>query len=318
MIFDDIFLQIKNSNSVAIFTHVRADGDCLGSGLAMYYSIKKLGKTVDLYNAEVIPKNFNFLIKDIVKHTISEKYDLYISVDSPNPKLLGSFGYLFEDGDNNTINIDHHISNTKYAKINYVDSKASSACEVVYDLLTQTKQKLDDNIAEAILCGIATDTGCFKYSSTTGKTHQIASVLYDFNIDFNKMFYYLFRIQTKKQILLTQKILNKVRYFCNDKVVISGLNKKDILDVQATENDMPRMVDSLVGIEGVQVAITYKQDTDGGFKVSFRSRGLVDVNELAQCFGGGGHVMASGCKIYQKEEQVVKLLVSKAGKFLVE
>ena len=315
--FEEIYNEIKNSKSVAIFTHVKADGDCLGSGLALYYAIEKLGIKADIFNAEPIAKNFSFLTKNIIKNKIESKYDLYIAVDSASPKMLGAFSYIFEDKGNKTINIDHHTSNTLYGKLFYV-KQASSACEIIYEYLKETKQQLSDSMAEALLSGICTDTGCFKYPSTTSKTHEIASELYSYNIDFDRMMFYLFRAMTKKQVKLTNVILNKIQYYCNDKVVISGLNKKEILDIQATEDDMPRMVDSLVGIEGVEVAITYRQDYDGGFKVSFRSAGKVDVNALASCFGGGGHTMASGCKIYKKEDEVIKLLVEKAGKFVIE
>lgn len=313
--FEEIYEAVKNSKSVAIFTHIKADGDCIGSGLALYYSIKKLGIKVDVFNAEHIPSNFNFLVKDIIKNQITEKYDLYIAVDSATPKRLGDFAYIFEDKSNNTINIDHHISNTKYGKLLYV-KQSSSACEVIFEYFKATNQQIDNDIAEALLSGISTDTGCFKYNSTTSRTHEIASELYKYDIDFDRLMYYLFKQKTKKHISLMQVILDKIQYFYNDKLVISGLNKKEIAQVGATEDDMPRMVDMLVGIEGVEVAITYRQDTDGGYQVSMRSSGKVDVNAFAECFGGGGHILASGCKLYLKEEQVVKILVEKAGNFI--
>ena len=317
MIFDDILDKIKQSKKIAIFTHIKADGDCLGAGMALYYSIKNLNKCVDIFNAEHVHTNYNFLTKNKIKSKLNGEYDLFIAVDSATPKRLGDFGVDFSKH-KNTINIDHHISNINYAMINFVNAKASSASEIIYEYLYSTKQTIDDNIAEALLSGISADTGCFKYSSTTSRTHEIASQLLKYNVDTDKIYYYLFNIQSKKEVSITSFMLQKLKYFCNDKVVITGITNKELETFNATEDDIPRIVESLSGIQGVEVAITYKQDTDNGFNVSFRSAGKVDVNIIAEGFGGGGHVMASGCKIYAKEQTVVKRLVERAGKFIIE
>lgn len=315
-----MFQQIKNkildSQSIAIFTHIRADGDCLGAGMALYYLCKNLKKEVSVFNADIIHNNFDFLTKGIIKKQLDKDYDLFIAVDCAALNRLGSFESAFK-AKKNTINIDHHISNENYAMINYVESSASSACEVLFDFFEQTNTPLTNEIAHTLLCGVSSDTGCFKHSNTTPKTHKIASKLLEYKFDIEKMYYYLFRIKSKAEINLIVLIYQNLQYFHNGQIVISGIDKRDVKRVNASFKDDPHLVEELIGIEGVKIAITYKQDLDNGYNISFRSAGDVNVCNLAKVFGGGGHEKAAGCKIYAPKNKMIEMLANEAGKFIL-
>lgn len=315
MIFDEIYSKIKQASRIAVFTHIRADGDCLGAGIAMYYVCKNLGKDVNVVNADYIHENFKFLTKDIVKEQLIGTYDLFISVDCSTTNMLGALSNEYIKH-KNTINLDHHISNSEYAKLNYVDDKASSACEVLYDFFEYINVTIDKNIAEALLCGISTDTGCFMHPNTTSKTHLIASKLMQFDLNIDEMYFNLFKSKTATEISLTAKALEKIEFFHKGKLAITGLDNKEIKEAKATEDDIPKVVDVLGGIRGVQIAVTYRQDVDNGYKISFRSRGDIDVNLFAQIFGGGGHKNASGCKIYLPKNELIKLIEEKSRGFI--
>ena len=315
MVFDTILNKIKEAKSIAIFTHIKADGDCLGAGFALYHFCKNLNKEVSVFNGDKIHSNYRFITADKVKSQLDKDYDLFIAVDSAVLKKLGCFEVAFSKH-KNTINIDHHIANTSYANINFINPNACSACEVLYDFFTETKQQLDDKIAQALLCGLSSDTGCFRHSNTTHRAHFIASELLKYNVNLEEMNYYLFRIKTKAEINLIIKIYQNLKYFSNGRVVISGFDKRDLDEVGASFEDDPHLSEELSGIEGVQIAITYRQDVDNGYYVSFRSSGDIDVNLLAKTFGGGGHKHASGCKLYDTKSNIIKKLAKEAGKFV--
>lgn len=312
----EIIDLIKDSNSIAIFTHIKPDGDCLGSGMALYYFCKNLGKIVDVYNADNIHSNYNFLVENKINKEIKAKYDLFIAVDTPSLSRLGDFENEFVKHEN-TLNIDHHISNEKYAKYNYV-KESSSCCEVLYDIFDSNKINLDTNIAQSLYCGLSSDTGGFRHSNTTSKVLFIAAKLSEYDIDLDTINYFLYKSKTKNQLLLYKKALEKLCFYFDDRLAITGLDRKDFLDCNADYNDDPRIVDDIAGVNGVQIGITYSEKDDGGYNISFRSNGLADVNLLAQKFGGGGHTKAAGCRIYAKKDTMIKLLIQKAKDFIYD
>ncbi len=317
MVLTSIYEAIKKSKNIAIFTHVRADGDCLGAGVAMFYALKNMGKeNIGLYNAEPIHKNYKFFTLDIVQNSMSFKPDLMIALDCGKLTRLGYFEPEFKKHDN-TINIDHHISNEMFATLNFVQDKASSTCEILYNFFTQFNIAIDKNIANALFCGLSADTGCFMHSNTTKNVHYIASKLMEYDLDIEQINYHLFKTKTKKQITLTAHALSNLQYFHGGKVAICGLDRKTYKLINANDEDDPRLADMISGIEGVKIGICYNQNIDGGYNISFRtSCADVDVNLVAQTYGGGGHKKAAGCKIYASKQKMIQSLVENSGRFI--
>lgn len=188
---------LKSKDNYVILTHASPDGDTLGAGYALYYGLKQLGKKAEVLCPDVIPAKYAYFMSE-TDHVKREDATV-VSVDVADRRLLGALEQEFNEID---LNIDHHISNVRYAKALYLDANASATCEMIYELLCEMGVKLDDTIAQAIYTGISTDTGCFKYSCVTAKTHKIASALYEYNIEAHNINKIMF--DTKKKDLLTQ------------------------------------------------------------------------------------------------------------------
>ena len=161
--FKDTVKFLKKNDNYIILTHASPDGDTLGAGYALYYGLKQLGKSVEVICPDVIPQEYSFFLCE-TDHVVRENAT-FIAVDIADKRLLGSLEDEF--GDLIDLNIDHHVSNTQYAKALYLDKDASATCEIIYEILLSLRVKLNDTIAQALYTGISTDTGCFKYSNVT-------------------------------------------------------------------------------------------------------------------------------------------------------
>lgn len=294
---EKILNEINESKTIGIAGHVRPDGDCVGSCMALYLYLKKnLPATIqiDVY-LEAIPKRFD-MIKDInVIKQVNETntvYDLFISLDSGSLDRLGMAETYFNQA-KTTINIDHHISNTKFGISNHVISDASSTCEVLFDLFDE--DKIDQDIATALYLGIIHDTGVFKHSNTTKKTMNIAGKLIDKNVPFSKMIDETFYMKNYVQNQILGRCLLKSMLILDNKCIVSYLSKNEMELYGATSSDLDGVIDQLRVTEGIEVAIFLYELDFHEFKVSMRSNGIVDVRKIATNYNGGGHIKAAGC-----------------------
>lgn len=295
--FDEkIFDYLNSSETVAIFTHIRPDGDCLGSALALGIALENEGKKVDYYCPSQINESFMFLpnIKRFNKPKL-KKYDLAIAVDSSDLNRLSQTGEIFCDA-KKTIKIDHHISEENYAELNYV-YRLPSTCEIIYDLLKQMKLPITKDIALALYSGVSSDTGCFIHSNTTSNTHKVASELIDLGADFYTANYWLFKYKTLGQVELIKCAYNNMTFLENGKIVFVYVKIKDLEKCNLTNLDSYILVDNFVGIKGVDLTVVLTEDTPNFYFVSFRGNEKIRCDKIANVFGGGGHVNASGCKI---------------------
>ena len=295
--FDEkIFDYLNSSETVAIFTHIRPDGDCLGSALALGIALENEGKKVDYYCPSQINESFMFLpnIKRFNKPKL-KKYDLAIAVDSSDLNRLSQTGEIF-CGAKKTIKIDHHISEENYAELNYV-YRLPSTCEIIYDLLKQMKLPITKDIALALYSGVSSDTGCFIHSNTTSNTHKVASELIDLGADFYKANYWLFKYKTLGQVELIKCAYNNMTFLENGKIVFVYVKIKDLEKCKLTNLDSYILVDNFVGIQGVDLTVVLTEDTPNFYFVSFRGNDKIRCDKIANVFGGGGHINASGCKI---------------------
>ena len=295
--FDEkIFDYLNSSETVAIFTHIRPDGDCLGSALALGIALEKEGKKVDYYCPSQINESFMFLpnIKRFNKPKL-KKYDLAIAVDSSDLKRLSQTGEIFCSA-KKSIKIDHHISEENYAELNYV-YRLPSTCEIIYDLLKQMKLPITKDIALALYSGVSSDTGCFIHSNTTSNTHKVASELIDLGADFYKANYWLFKYKTLGQVELIKCAYNNMSFLENGKIVFVYVKIKDLEKCKLTNLDSYILVDNFVGIQGVDLTVVLTEDTPNFYFVSFRGNDKIRCDKIANVFGGGGHINASGCKI---------------------
>lgn len=286
---------IELSETILVLGHKSPDGDAIGSGLAVYNVLLNMGKKVDII-MEDVPRIFDFLPNvNMIKDTSKvDEYDLVIVVDCSTQERIGQDNNYFENA-KYTLNIDHHISNTEYANYNYVSKKSPACCEYLVEIFDYFGVEITKEVAECLMVGILTDTGGFQYSYVGEKTYNFASRVSNL-IDIPMIYKKVLSTRTMPQFLLTKIAMSRIELFCDNKVAFTYLMKADFDNANAESGDHEGIVDIGRSIEGVYVSI-FVREVDGKFRVSLRSNGQVDVNEVALVFEGGGHRESAGCEV---------------------
>ena len=287
-----------------ILSHASPDGDTYGCSHGLCGALQRIGKRARIACADPLSERFSYMKKAIEVQEFQEQ--TIISVDVADKLLLGSNEKIY--GNKVDLAIDHHISHVPYAKHIYVDDTAAAASEIVYDLILLLGTEPDEYIAACLYTGIATDTGCFKYGSTTRATHEKAGRLMEYGFDAAEINYVMFDMKTKARLKLEQYVMEHMEFFAEDKGAVVVLPKEiiDSVDVEDINgiSALPRQV------QGVEVGVVLKQREDG-WKASMRSNN-VNVQEICGLFGGGGHIRAAGCSLKNMTAQQAKEKVMEA------
>ena len=310
MTITEIASKIKGLKSALIFSHARPDGDTIGSATALRNALISLGINADLVCDSVIPEKYSFVDGVeffLTPDNITKEYDGFIAVDCSVPSMLQGAYTLFTKN-KNTFNIDHHVSNSKYAKYNYVCDNSSNS-ENIYELIKELNVDISEEIANSILLGVVTDTGNFAHSNTTEKTLKCASELVACDANLNYIIYKMFKDQTKERAKLYAKVISKMSFYLEDQMAVICINKSDLEECNAVENMTEGFIDFPMSIRGIEVAISLLEVGDKKYKISFRSKGKVNVNEIASLYGGGGHILASGAMLCGYKEDIIDKLV---------
>ncbi|WP_173467622.1 bifunctional oligoribonuclease/PAP phosphatase NrnA [Fibrobacter succinogenes] len=309
MQIDDLLNEAK---SVAIFGHVRPDGDCVGSTLGLYNYISDNYPTIKVrIFLERFPENYKILANANETYEYYNEefgdFDLTFIMDVPTIERIGANGSSCLRTSRKSCNIDHHISNAKQlCTVNFVDAKASSASEVLYFLMDPNK--VSKATAECLYLGIVHDTGAFKFSSTGHKTMMVIGDLLEKGIDFTRIINETYYTRTYTQTLVTGYVMMNSKLALDGKVVYSYLTPEDMDHYSVTPVELSSVIDTLREVTGTEVAI-FLYPVNGEYKISLRSNYVVDVNKVAGAFGGGGHVRAAGGNSKDSpEETIAKLL----------
>jgi phosphoesterase RecJ-like protein len=313
--FDNIIKIINEKNNFLLTTHQNPDGDAIGSISALGLFLKQLGKNVDYFVQTPISREAN-LLNEIsnFNNRIIEGYDAVFTVDCSSRSYVYAPEYYYDIKPR--IVIDHHATNEYYGDINYV-GECSAAAELVYLL----GQKLDivftPEMAEAIFLGITSDTGSFKYTNVTSQTHKIVSELYEVVGSSEPFAYISYKVhkETSYQLLKVLSLaLDTLELFCDNKVSMMVVTK-DIIDNNGgvVGDDV---VNYGINIENVEVAFLVKEYNNQKYKISIRSRGKIDVKDIAYEFSGGGHAAAAGFTYKGDIEELKKSLIEKVALML--
>lgn len=310
MTIAEITTEISKAKSVLIFSHNRPDGDTVGSATALRLALIKKGVRADLACHYDIPEKLRY-IKTASEYSKvvdkDAKYDAFIAVDCANEYMFTElYGKFCKH--KNTFNIDHHVSNTRYAKFNYVEDSAAT-CEIIYALIKELGVEIDNEIATSLLTGIVTDTGAFNHSNVEDRTLLIASELKKAGADLHYIMKRNFKDQPKERAILYSKVISKMRFYEEDKVGVIVISRKDIEESGAVDNMTEGFIDYPMTVNSVEVAISLLETGKNRYKISLRSKGKVDVNEIASIYGGGGHVQASGALLNGYLEDIIDKLV---------
>lgn len=298
---------MKRLKSAVIFTHTRPDGDTIGSGVALSRALSLLKIKNQVVNDGEIPEKFYYLdgVREIAR-TPDFDAEGYICVDSSDENRLGELSHVFLKGVSKgkvTINIDHHISNSRYCKYNYVLT-CSSNCQNMAKLIEALGVPFDSVISNALMTGIITDSGTFSHLDVNGETFRAAAMACDGGANVNKITYELYQKQSKNRADLYLNVLNGMRFLLDDRLTVVCVTQDALLSRGLKTDATEGIVDFGLTIDSVEVSVCLLEVKKGQYKASFRSK-RVNVNAVAGMFGGGGHVLASGCMLFGDYEEVV-------------
>lgn len=300
---------LKNSGNCYILIHRNPDGDCIGCGYALKRYFNKTGRKAKVICNDEIPKKFSFIVDDDCEDFEPENI---MSVDVADKKL---FGEKVENNYGNIVDfsIDHHEMRKEFSKDCYVVSDASAAAEVLIDVFEELNYKIDRFTAICLYTGIATDTGCFKFSNVTWKTMEaVSKIMKEFpDINYADINRRMFTIKTHAQMSLETEAAKTLKTYFDGKVAIVTVSKKTLSDTGATENDAEAISNMSLALETVKLGITLKERESGIYKISMRGTDDCKVNcaDVCAILGGGGHAKAAGCQLSGSYDEVISKIM---------
>ncbi len=300
--------RLKLMDNVLIITHRRPDGDTVGCAAALCHALRELGKTAFIYKNE---ENIDRLIPYLEGLEQPEGFvpEAYVSVDIATPRL---FPYGLEELSSRIdLALDHHPSNTIFGKELCTDASCAACGELVYDILLELGC-VNAQTALPLYLAIAADTGCFRYSNTTAKTHMIAADLIARGIDFANVNHRMFETKTRKRLQLESMLIADAEYFDEGTIAIATLTNEMVKKAGATSDDEDDIASLIRSVEGVVAAVTIREQPDRTSKISVRTveeKGGLSASEVCAVFGGGGHIRAGGCSIEAPVQVASKMML---------
>lgn len=301
---------LERSDKFVILTHASPDGDTLGSAYALADALCALNKRVFVVCPDKIPEKFGYLIKEYEAF----EPETVVAVDIADEKLLGSLYDRYSG--RAALCIDHHSSNTKYAEMLYLEADAAAACECIYNVINELGTKITPYMASCLYTGIATDTGCFKFSNTTPRSHRYAAKLIEKGADYGEINRVMFEVKSRGRIAMERKVLENIEFYYGGKCAVITVTRDMIKETGCPLGDLDGVTAMSRQIEGVQIGVTIKEKPDGKYKVSLRTFEPYNAADICAVFGGGGHIRAAGCEFSCDIESAKRQLLSAIGEVL--
>ncbi|WP_286975447.1 DHH family phosphoesterase [Acetomicrobium sp. UBA5826] len=310
----EILNAILTKKTWAIFVHERPDGDAIGSGSAFYSWGMALGKRCIWGGTHPMPKAYGYLpfveeyqVMNFVPDVVREPDTAIIVLDTSNLERTVQ-GILDLYDSTLIVNIDHHMDNQRFGRLNYIDTSSSATAEIIWDLLNDSKLPIPKDARIGIYTGIITDTGHFTYSNTTPKSHLIAQDVLSSGINPEQIFRYIYASRRLEGLKLWGLAFMRAFSTPDGKAVVSWLKKEDFEKLNADPYDSEGIVNQLLYVKGAIISALMTEGEDGEVRVSFRAVTSVSVRELAQKWDGGGHPQAAACKIYLPIEKALDVV----------
>jgi len=310
--FEQIGQVLREHQQFVVLSHVRPDGDALGSQLALGLSLKKLGKDVRIWNEEGMLEKYSFLPEAnlLTKAPAEpEDVDVVVALDTAIQNRLGTTVASIKSA-KIWINIDHHPSNPGYGDLVYIDPHAPATGQILVELIKSQNLPMDRAIAENLYVAISTDTGSFQYPNTTARTFEIAAELVQNGVDVGRVSQLTYESYPRRRVELLRDLLGTMRFDANDRVASFSLSLASAKKLGVLPEDNEGLIDHLRAIRGVIVAIFFEELADGKVRVSMRSKSKkVNVCAICEKFGGGGHVLAAGARVKGTLAEVEKKIL---------
>ena len=298
--FSEIARVLREHQSFAVLSHVRPDGDALGSQLAMALALLQLGKKVRVWNEDGMLEKYSFLPRaELLQKppAVPEQVEVIVALDTAIQNRMGT-AFEAVRGAKVCINIDHHPSNPRYGDLVYIDSNAPATGQILFELLHAEDFSIDAAMAENLFVAISTDTGSFQYPNTTSRTFEIAAQLVERGVDVGRVSQQLYENYPRRRVELLRELLRTMRFEASGKVASFSLSLTTAAALGVVPEDNEGLIDHIRAIRGVIVAVFFEELADGKVRVSMRSKdSAVDVCAICQKFGGGGHTLAAGARV---------------------
>lgn len=305
---------LRNCEDAVIITHQSPDGDCIGAGYGLKDILAELGIRSRVVCSDEIPQRYRFMTDGIVNEDFEPK--TIIAVDIADTKLMGRYEEIY--GSKVQLCIDHHESNKNYAEMTLLRPKATAACEVIYNLAKYMEVNISSHCATCLYTGIATDSGCFKYDCTTPRAHEIAAEMkrcYN-EINFARINRYMFEVKSKGRMVLEARFSDLMEDYIGGKLVIVAVTMDMMKNMGISAPEMEGLAPITLQLEDTEVGVLMREREPGEFKCSFRSADEVNVSEICQTLGGGGHAKAAGCVIEGDVESAKAVVIAAVEKAL--
>lgn len=309
---------IEGYKDVILLIHEKPDGDCLGSALALGHHLISEGYQPFLYHPEQIPAIYDFLPgQEMIKYYQEKDLPEGIPIIAVDCADSGRILYNLSNGAP-IINIDHHSSNNFFGDYNLIDAKAAATGEIIYELLSEAENKISVPTATCLYVAILADTGSFRYSNTTAKTFKIAGELLNLGARIDYIRENLFDRHPLSELITIKLALANMQFSLDGKLAWSILSYEELLANNLLDVDTESVISLLRSVEGVEAALVFKELEPSKIKISFRSKKYLDVNLLANEFGGGGHARAAGCSLEGNLKEISKMVLNRAESCLRE
>ena len=317
-VIDRIIEIIGEHKTFCIVGHVRPDGDCIGSELALGLALKNAGKKVTVWNEDPVPQKLKFLDPDglFQQPKTGQKFDCVIATDCASFERLGKAGACVADR-KVLINIDHHESNTRYADVNWVSAREPSTGELIFRLLKVARWPITKQIADLLFTAVSTDTGSFQYATTRPGTFHTGAELVTRGANLAKIGDEVYQSYPLSRAKLLKHVYSKFRLTADDRIAWFWLKKADFTRTGAESNDSEGLIDHIRAIEPVVVACVFEEIEPEVTRISLRSKNpRINVSDIAAQFGGGGHSAAAGARIPGKPLAVQRRVIAAVKKAL--
>lgn len=311
--FEQIGEVLRNHQSFVLISHVRPDGDAIGSQLALGFSLMAAGKSVRLINEDGLPDNLAFMAgSEKIELPPAEPLDVEVAIalDTATKPRLGDAALHAASKAKIWLNIDHHISNPGYGDVNLIDSTSPATGQILYQLITALDLPLPAESRDAIYVAVSTDTGSFQYPSTTAKTYELGADLIHRGLDVGTINSNIYDNYPFRRLELMRTLLNTLELSADGIVANWTMRDQDRIDLKLLPEDSEGLIDLIRAIRGVLLAVFFEELPDGKIRISMRSKDRrLDVCQIASEFGGGGHALAAGIRMKGPLEEAQALVL---------
>ena len=292
---ETVVSRLLGADDILILCHKNPDGDTLGSGAALCLALRRLGKTAAVLCSDPIPAMYAFLPITVFDGSFAPRF--VVAVDVAGIQLFGDKNNMPRYAEHVDLCIDHHASNSGYAYESLVDGSAAAAAELLTSLIPELGVELTPDIAACLYTGLATDTGCFRFTNTTAATHRAAARLIEAGADVATLNERLFECRSHARMEAERMALESLEYYYGDRCAMICLTWDQIQAAGVAGAELEDLTSLPRSIEGVEVGLTLRQQKDGSYKISVRTGNQTNACSIARRLGGGGQPRAAGCEI---------------------